>query len=354
MDKEVVNRLEGLEKRAAELDKHLSAPDVTKDRKRFISLSQEYSEIQQALRLWTRYKDVDSRIREDERILDSNDEELKSIAREEIDGHTAERKKIEGQIMDCLIPSDPNDKRNSIIEIRQGTGGEEASLFASDLFRMYSKYAERNGWKIEILNSHPTSVGGMREITCHLKGKNVYRKMKYESGVHRVQRIPKTESGGRIHTSTATVCVLPEASQVDIDIDPQDIKMEAFRASGAGGQHVNKVASAVRLTHVPTNTVVSCQDERSQHQNRERAMRILLARLYEAKREAEEQRVSSARKKQIGGGERAEKIRTYNYPQKRVTDHRTNLTIYKLDQVLDGDLDEFVSAIENADKTIDG
>lgn len=350
MNKEIISKLEELEKRGDELNKWLSSPDTIKDKNKFVSISQEYSEVQQIIRLWNKYKDLDARINDDKRILISGDNELKSIAIEEIKELNSKKSEIEQELLDLLTPSDPNDLRNSIIEIRQGTGGEEASLFGAVLFRMYSKYAERKGWKVEVLNSHPTAMGGFKEIICALKGKDVYKKMKYESGVHRVQRVPITETGGRIHTSTATVCVLPEASPIDIHIEAKDIKMEAFRASGHGGQNVNKVATAVRLIHIPTNTVVICQDERSQYQNRERAMRILLAKLYRAKYEQEEQKLRIARKQQIGEGERAEKIRTYNFPQNRVTDHRINLTLYKLESILDGEIDELITALENASK----
>ncbi|MBI4722315.1 MAG: peptide chain release factor 1 [Candidatus Stahlbacteria bacterium] len=350
MYKEVIDRLCEIEKRAEELNQILASPDTIKDKQKFISISQEYNDIHQTIRLWLRYKDLETRISEDEHILTSGDNELQVIAKEEIKELTAKKAEIEKQIMELLNPPDPNDSRNTIIEIRQGTGGDEASIFAADLFRMYSKYAERNKWKVEVLSSHPNSMGGFKEITCFLKGKNAYKLMKYESGVHRVQRIPITESAGRVHTSTATVCVLPEASAIDMHIDPNDLKIDTFRAGGHGGQSVNKVETAVRITHLPTNTVVACQDERSQLQNRERAMKILMARLYEAKREAEDKKLSAERRKQIGSAERSEKIRTYNFPQNRVTDHRINLSLYKLDSVIDGEMDDLISSLENANK----
>ncbi|MDI6840485.1 MAG: peptide chain release factor 1 [bacterium] len=348
MDEVIIHKFKDLENRFNELNKLLTLPDTLKDRNKFIELSQEYNELSRLLNLWRRYSELSARISDDERILCSQDEELKHIAKEEIDELKVEKIRLETELLDSLVPKDQNDSRSVIMEIRQGAGGDESSIFARDLFRMYSKYAERQGWQVEILSSHPTSIGGFKEIIYYVKGEAVYGKLKYESGVHRVQRIPITESGGRIHTSTATVCVLPEALPIDIKINPDDIKLESFRARGHGGQNVNKVSSAVRLTHIPTNTTVVCQDERSQYQNRVKAMKILLARVYELERRKRDEKVQTTRRQQIGEGERAEKIRTYNYPQQRVTDHRINITLYKLDSVLDGELDPLINELKNA------
>lgn len=347
MEKELLLKLESAKKRLAEINDFFASPDGTKDRNKLVALSQEANELNELVRLWQRYEDIESKINEDNKILSSTDEELKAIAKEEITELTMEKKDVLQKILEHFTPRDPNDSRNVIMEIRQGAGGDEASVFARDLFRMYSRYAEHKGWKIELLSQHLTEIGGIKEIIFYIKGKNAYKALKYESGTHRVQRVPITEASGRIHTSTVTVCVLPEAAEGDMKINPDDIKFEAFRAGGHGGQNVNKVASAVRLTYIPTGLIVSCQDERSQLQNKERAMKILYAKIYNDAAQKQHEKVQETRRQQIGDGDRAEKIRTYNYSQQRVTDHRINFSLHKLDAILDGDLDELISAMEN-------
>lgn len=350
MDNEIEAKLKSLEERAKELEKLLVSPEILKDREKLVKLSQESSEISQILAPWKRYCNLKDRITEAQHLLSSQDEELKRIAKEELDELQKEKQGLELEIIDSLSPKDSATVRNVIMEIRQGAGGDEASVFARDLFRMYSKYAESKNWQIEILNSHPTEIGGFKELIFLIKGKGAYGRLKYESGVHRVQRVPVTESSGRIHTSTASVAVLPEVSPIDAKIDSKDIKMEAFRASGHGGQNVNKVSSAVRLTYIPQNITVVCQDERSQYQNRVRAMKILLARVYELERKKQDAKISAVRKEQVGDGERSEKIRTYNYPQQRFTDHRINLTLYKLDSILNGALDGIIDKLQNENR----
>jgi len=278
-------------------------------------------------------------------LLDDPDEEIRRMAAEELKRLEGELRDVQRELKLALIPKDPRDARNVVLEIRAGTGGEEAALFAADLFRMYSRYAERKGWKVEVLSHHPTGMGGFKEVIALIEGKGAYSRLKYESGVHRVQRIPVTESQGRIHTSTVTVAVLPEAEEVEVQIDPKDLRIDVFRASGPGGQHVNVTDSAVRITHLPTGLVVQCQDERSQHKNKAKAMKILMARLLELKRKEQEEKIAKERRSQIGTGERSERIRTYNFPQRRVTDHRIGLTLYRLEEVLEGDLDEIIEAL---------
>lgn len=344
----VIEKLEGILKRFKEIEKELSSPHIYKDMERAKKLSKERKELEPLVRVYEEYKKIIDSIDETEELL--QDSELGKLAEEELKRLKAEKEKIEEEIKKLLAPKDPYDERNIIMEIRAGTGGEEAALFARDLLRMYTKYAEKKGWKIEMVHSHPTDLGGFKEVIFMVIGKGAYSKLKYESGVHRVQRVPITESGGRIHTSTATVAVLPEMEDIDVKIDEKDLKIEFFRASGHGGQHVNKVETAVRITHIPTGIVVSCQEERSQHQNRQRAMKVLRARLYEYERERKEREMREKRRSQIGRGERSEKIRTYNFPQNRITDHRINLTLYNLEDVLEGELDEIIDRLILAER----
>lgn len=351
MNEATLKRLEDIEKRLKGIKQKLSDPSIFRDKKQFVELSKEHSELSEIVELYEKYREISSRIEEDENVMEtSNDDELIAIAREELKELKPELAKLKEKIMVLLHPKDKLISRNAIMEIRAGAGGDEASLFAKDLFRMYSKYIEKKGWSIETIDVHPTEIGGFKEIIYIVHGNGAYGKLKYESGVHRVQRVPITESGGRIHTSTSTVAVLPEASDVDLKINPKDLKIESFRSSGPGGQSVNKLSSAVRITHIPTGIVASCQDERSQYKNKIKAMKVLMARLYDMKRKEEEEKMRHARKAQIGEAERAEKVRTYNFREKRVTDHRINFTIYRLDDVLEGDLDELIEKVAAADK----
>lgn len=283
-------------------------------------------------------------------VKEEQDEDLRSLAETELEDIQEKLEKVEFELKALLLPKDPNDEKNIIMEIRAGTGGEEAALFAADLFRMYLGYAQKKGWKVEIVSSNPTGLGGFKEIIFIVEGKGAYSRLKFESGVHRVQRVPITESSGRIHTSTATVAVLPEMEEIEVEIDPKDLRIETFRSGGAGGQHVNKTESGVRITHIPSGIVVQCQDERSQHQNREKAMKVLRARLYEYYQREKENEIASQRRQQVGTGERSEKIRTYNFPQRRVTDHRINYSSFQLEEVLSGELDEFIDRLILAEK----
>jgi len=342
---QILAKLEGLRSRFEELEALLASPEVLKDVELYQKYSKEHAEIKRVLEPYRNLKALQERLESAKALLDDPDEEIRRMAFEEVERLTEELEQAEKEVLKALLPKDPRDERNVILEIRAGTGGEEAALFAADLFRMYSRYAERKGWKVEVLDSHPTGLGGFKEVIALIQGKGAYSRLKHESGVHRVQRIPVTESQGRIHTSTATVAVLPEAEEVEVQIDPKDLKVEVFRASGPGGQHVNKTETAVRITHIPTGIVVQCQDERSQHQNRAKAMKVLMARLLELKRKEQEEKIAKERKSQIGTGERSEKIRTYNFPQNRVTDHRIGFTTYRLQEVLDGELDEIIEAL---------
>ncbi|HFC98538.1 MAG TPA: peptide chain release factor 1 [Thermosulfurimonas dismutans] len=340
-----LSRLAEVERRYQELSEKLSDPQIFSDRERYARVAREHAELEPVVEAYREYRRVLKELEENRELLGEGDEELRELAREEIRTLEARLEELEKEIPLLLLPRDPNDEKNVIVEIRAGAGGEEAALFAADLLRMYHRYAERRGWKTEILSANETGLGGFKEVIMRIEARGAYSRLKYESGVHRVQRIPVTESGGRIHTSTVTVAVLPEADEVEVDIRPEDLRIETMRASGHGGQHVNRTESAVRITHLPTGITVYCANERSQHQNRATAMRILRARLYEKALREQEERIQSERRSQVGTGDRSERIRTYNFPQNRVTDHRIGLTLYRLEEVLDGDLDEIIDAL---------
>jgi peptide chain release factor 1 len=339
----VETKLESICKRYEELGKLLSLPEVYNDRNRHKILAVEYSELQPIYVSFNKYRENKEAIANTLQMLEeTTDPELKSLAQDELQALKQQSEELETQIKILLIPTDPNDKRNVFLEIRAGAGGDEAAIFAGDLFRMYSRYAEQKGWRIEIINSNHGEHGGFKEIICLVHGDGAYSQLKFESGAHRVQRVPETEAQGRIHTSTCTVAVFPQAEEIDnIDINPADLKVDTFRASGAGGQHVNVTDSAVRITHLPTGTVVECQDERSQHKNRAKAMSLLQARILAKQRKDQAQ----TRRSLIGSGDRSERIRTYNFPQGRLTDHRINLTIYRLDEVMEGALDQVIEPL---------
>ena len=340
--------LEAVEKRYEELTKIISDPEVIARQSEWQKAMKEHAAIEEVVMKFREYKKVKQSMEEAEELM--QDPDMKELAEEEYYSAKEQIPKIEEELKILLIPKDPDDDRNIICEIRGGAGGEEAALFAGTLFRMYSMYAEKKHWKLEVLNENETGLGGYKEISFMITGKGVYSRLKFESGVHRVQRVPDTESSGRIHTSTATVAVLPVVEDVEIDINPADIKMEVFRASGAGGQHVNKTSSAVRLIHIPTGTVAECQTERSQVQNREYAMRLLKSRLYEMEKAKQDAELANARKSQVGSGDRSEKIRTYNYPQGRITDHRIGMSIFQFESFLNGDLDELIDSLIAADR----
>lgn len=346
------DRLQAVEDRYDELNELLSDPDVVSEPKRLRDLSKEQSGITATVETYREYKNVNEQINETKELLGEKlDDEMREMAKEEFAELQKEKADLEERLKLLLVPKDPNDDKNVILEIRGAAGGEEAALFAGDLFRMYSKYAESRGWKVEIMDANPTGIGGYKEIIAMMNGNDAFSRMKYENGAHRVQRVPETESGGRIHTSTATVAILPEAEEVEIELHDKDIRTDTFASTGAGGQSVNTTMSAVRLTHIPTGIVVSMQDERSQLKNKDKAMKVLRARVYDKfEREAREE-YDANRKSAVGTGDRSERIRTYNYPQNRVTDHRIGLTIQKLDQIMEGKLDEIIDALILEDQT---
>lgn len=336
-----------IEKRFYEIEKMLSDPTVISDASLFKSLSKERSRHIETVEAYQQYKKILSEIASNEELVKEKDKEMSQLAKAELISLQESKEKLAKKIEVLLLPKDPNDEKNILLEIRAGAGGDEASLFVSDLFKMYSRYAEKHGWRIEVMSTSWTGVKGLREIIALVSGEKVYSQLKYESGVHRVQRVPKTEAQGRIHTSTVTVTVLPEVDEVEVEVNSQDIKVDVFRSSGPGGQSVNTTDSAVRLTHIPSGLVVSCQDEKSQHKNKAKALKILRARLFDLERQKQEEEISKNRKSQMGTGDRSEKIRTYNFPQSRVTDHRVGLTLHNIEEILDGSLEGFITALQN-------
>ena len=347
----MLDKLKKVEERFEDINEKLCRSDVVADLEQYKKLMQELKTLTPIVEEYRRCKAAESDAAEAKALLDAGglEHEFKEMVLEELDSARERAAESSERLKVLLLPRDPDDDKNVIVEIRGGAGGEEASLFAGVLYRMYSMYAEAKGWKCEVLNSNPTELGGFKEISFMIEGEGAYSRLKFESGVHRVQRVPETESQGRIHTSTVTVAVLPEAEDVDVEINPADLQIDTYRSGGAGGQHVNKTESAIRITHLPTGTVVECQDERSQYKNKDRAMKILRSRILEAEREKQHDAIAGERRAQVGTGDRSERIRTYNYPQGRVSDHRINLTLYKIEAILNGDLDELIDALITAD-----
>ncbi|ATO43489.1 peptide chain release factor 1 [Loigolactobacillus coryniformis] len=349
---EMFEQLQAVVDRHEELEGLLSDPEVISDTQRFMKLSKEEGEIRETTEKYNRYKDVVGQIAENDAMLrEKLDPEMDAMVKQDLAELNTEKEKLEHEMTLLMLPKDPNDDKNIIMEIRGAAGGDEASLFAGDLLNMYMRYAEKQGWKVETVDETPTEVGGFKSVVIMISGDSVYSKLKFENGAHRVQRVPQTESQGRVHTSTATVAVMPEYDAVDLDIDPKDIRTDVYRSSGAGGQHINKTSSAVRMTHLPTGIVVAMQDQRSQQQNREKAMQILRARVYDYYESQNQSEYDENRKQSVGTGDRSERIRTYNYPQNRVTDHRIGLTLNKLDRIMNGELEEIIDALILHDQT---
>ena len=345
------DKLTEVEKRFEEVNDLICQPEIVSDMEQYTKLMKELKQLTPVVEKFREYKHAKETFEESKEILgeSSLDLEFAEMVKEEFEQSKEDIERINEELKVLLLPRDPNDDRNVIVEIRGGAGGEESALFAGVLYRMYSMYAEAKGFKTEVLSANETGLGGFKEISFSIDGDGAYSRFKFESGVHRVQRVPETESQGRIHTSTTTVAVLPEAEEVDFELNEKDLQIDTFRSSGAGGQHINKTSSAIRITHIPTGTVVECQDERSQHKNKDKAMKVLRARLYDAEKAKHDAEIAGERKAQVGTGDRSERIRTYNYPQGRVSDHRINLTLYKLEQILNGDLDELIDALITAD-----
>lgn len=342
--------LQVFENRYEELSEKLYDPESAGDPALFAALMKESRELEPIVTAYREYRQCEGTIEDAKELLESSDKELRELAQQELRENTQRAGELSEEIKLLLLPKDPNDEKNVIVEIRAGTGGEEAALFAYDLYRMYTAYAEGRGWRTEIVSLNETELGGFKEVSFLIDGQGAYSRLKFESGAHRVQRVPETETQGRIHTSAATVAVLPEAEEVEIDIDPKDLQIDTFRSSGAGGQHINKTSSAIRITHLPTGMVVECQDERSQYKNKDKAMKVLRARLLNREQEKQSSEVAEARRSQVGSGDRSERIRTYNFPQSRVTDHRIGLTLYKLEEVLAGGLDALIDPLIAADR----
>lgn len=348
----MIEKLEEIVKRYEHLIEQMGAPEIFSDIKKYREITKEHSNLEPIVKTYQKFQKISQNLKEAEDLVHhSSDSELKIMAKEEVSQLTHQKKQLEEELKTLIIPKDPNENKNAIMEIRAGTGGEEAALFAADLFRMYSRYIERVDWQIEEMSLSPSDTGGFKEIIFLVKGKNVYGTLRYEGGVHRVQRVPVTEASGRIHTSAATVAVLPEAEEIDIEINPEDIKVDVYRSTGPGGQSVNTTDSAVRMTHIPTGLVVTCQDEKSQHKNKAKALKVLRSRLLDIKLREETEKTAGDRRSQISTGDRSAKIRTYNFPEKRVTDHRINYTVYRLDEILEGKIDDFIEQLKIADRS---